>query len=468
MIANLIEIYRARCFPHNPLLKIKNYSNTDTNIAIANIIKKLNFRTGTDTNIYERYCKIEKLNTISSFKKDIKLKYFMIDKLDNDIGLDYKVWHSILNKYMTKVVNNSFVHLAWSEIDEQNLKQLHTSTGYKYDTKFIFQGSELKFALDSNLYQIINRKHFYNYLVANDPDGLSFLLPNYEKNPNDELNLDNLSNQKLLNGKKFYLKLFFLVYVSGGITRCFIFDDFAVNIFEDFAVNKIKENNFINKDNLPDYINKDKLNKLIHTISNGMVNVGMKPYAESNAGFLIFSTRVLLTDNGDPYILNIYNIVYHTQYSNLFSTKYFNWIANNIIFPHFGISSYLPALAISHDGSGPLHSYMHILKNITLYFIHDYECSIVANTTNKIGKILLKYNEKEMKIEIVHIEINKFDQNKGIGTAIIAQLLEILAARTAPLNLLIFFTTKLENMTKIAHNLHFNKQENIFSRFCRV
>ena len=204
----------------------------------------------------------------------------------------------------------------------------------------------------------------------------------------------------------------------------------------------------------------------------------MKPYAESNAGFLIFSTRVLLTNNGDPYILNNYKIVYYTQYSNLFSTKYFNWIANNVIFPHFGISPYLPALAISHDSNGPLHSYMHILKNVTLYFIHDYELiicnvttnttNIVATTTNKIGKILLKYHEKEKKIEIVHIEIDKFNQNKGIGTAVIAQLLEILAARTAPLNLLTFFTTKLENMTKIAYNLHFNKQENIFSRFCRL
>ena len=65
---------------------------------------------------------------------------------------------------MTHVTNNSFVHLAWSEIDEKTLSQLYASTGYKYDTKFIFQGSELKFALNSNLFKISPKGFIFNLL----------------------------------------------------------------------------------------------------------------------------------------------------------------------------------------------------------------------------------------------------------------------------------------------------------------
>ena len=127
-----------------------------------------------------------------------------------------------------------------------------------------------------------------------------------------------------------------------------------------------------------------------------------------------------------------------------------------------------------NNNDGPLSPYFNVLKHI--YLISDTEleiyefgneCNKIKDTKIKIGKISLVFH-KNQEIEIKHIELDKIYQNKKIGTAAIAQVLEILAARTAPLNIMVFFISKLENMQKIGHNLKFHKQGDEFSRLCRI
>ena len=84
----------------------------------------------------------------------------------------------------------------------------------------------------------------------------------------------------------------------------------------------------------------------------------------------------------------------------------------------------------------------------------------------KIGHIELEIIDYE--IEIKHIELDVDHRNKKLSAPAIAYLLEILGARYAPLNPIIFF----KQLESIAEKLEFYKikKENhyIYKRLCRL
>ena len=473
MIAKVIEIYRIRIFPNNVVIKMYKL-----NIAIESIAKKLYFNTvntsvsaSTGINaIYERNVIIDKFNTLCTSVNTsvMDLTYFKI----GDVGLDYTILYKILDKYMTKVTRETFTHLSWGDFT-QDYEIIQTSTGYSRDTKFIFQGSELKSALDSNKNKMIFT-NFNEFVKLNYPENISYLL---------DPDLSNFSKPDnyvpfLLDNKKIVLRVYYLIYVSAGITRCFVYDDYTTFIPSNPSTDKtIKHPKF---DEIKKLINIEKLNTIIKFISNCLISVNMKPYAESNSGFLIFCSNIVFDHTGTPYIKVIYDyiiFIIKNIYNDQFNQKYFNWITNSVIFPHFGIKcDTIICNASKNTNDGPLSSYYHTLNTLSIYFTSENELEIdntIDGKTTKIGKILLKFStctstNISSEIEIKHIELNSTSQNKKIGTASIAQLLEILAARTAPYNIMVFFISKLENMIKIAHNLHFHKQDDKFSRLCRV
>ena len=66
----------------------------------------------------------------------------------------------------------------------------------------------------------------------------------------------------------------------------------------------------------------------------------MKPYAESNSGFLMFGLNIVFDHIGNPYIRLVYDHVVFVAkfiFDDEFNKKYFNWVTNSIIFPHFGV-----------------------------------------------------------------------------------------------------------------------------------
>ena len=75
-----------------------------------------------------------------------------------------------------------------------------------------------------------------------------------------------------------------------------------------------------------------------------LTSVGMSSYVESNAGFKIFCIDMMLDDEGNAHLIEINsqcgfstgnNLSNGKEYSNRFSNKFFDWIIESVIGPHF-------------------------------------------------------------------------------------------------------------------------------------
>ena len=118
---------------------------------------------------------------------------------------------------------------------------------------------------------------------------------------------------------------------------------------------------FPSETDIPHHLVETSLKKLklcTTSIENNFIALDLKPYPESKSGFQIICADIMLDDKGTPYILEInrrcgfsYGMKYDTigvgdistteaashwkKMNHKFSTDFFDWVCNSVIFPHF-------------------------------------------------------------------------------------------------------------------------------------
>ena len=189
-------------------------------------------------------------------------------------------------------------------------------------------------------------------------------------------------------------------------------------------------------------------------------------YPEQHSGFYkygILHSLYQIDGKIIPYISEIFSIIKNESHG----IEYVNFIGKNIALPHFGIIPKSIPYMTHNSKDGALSKFYDQVINLSIVIdknksnlFHIYLHSQI------IGHIKLEIISYE--IEIKHIELDPKHQKQKISTPAIAQLLEILGARYAPLNPIIFF----KQLESIAEKLEFHKIKHkdifIYKRLCRI
>ena len=339
-----------------------------------------------------------------------------------------------------------------------------------------------------------------------------------------------ITNPLTIDGKKFHLRIYFLLSIISGITRCSAHNEYRILTAKD----KYKHGDWLNPDihisgghntdtryifpdDLPKMENVDMLHKLapfLDVVCMALASSGVKNYSESNAGYQLYGADVLITSDLNPYLIEInkhpgYGI-YGTingwdAFINNFSTHFFYFILSNAVFPYFGLCS-PPQPHAEFIGNGTLSPFGGILtgkhrctlipigmatdselftiKKMNFYsaisydaiykecapyniFLIGYGRDAYANGHNTIIGFIGITFESYIKIAIIEEY-----QNRGIATAMIAQLMEIQYARhySSPHIPTIIIKEKNKFLNNISNKLHFtyNKNKREFERKCKI
>lgn len=198
-----------------------------------------------------------------------------------------------------------------------------------------------------------------------------------------------ITNPMLSHKKKFHLRPYILLYSNPlmGIKKAFTFSQYRIftakkhyhNIDgelspqEYYADEEIHMSGghhtdrllFPSETDIPPHLVEialKNLKKCTTAIENNFTSLNLRPYPESKAGFQIICADIMLDDKGTPYILEInrrcgfsYGMKYEEDLSksdtteldsaailwkkmnHQFSTEFFDWICQSVIFPHFNI-----------------------------------------------------------------------------------------------------------------------------------
>jgi hypothetical protein len=321
-----------------------------------------------------------------------------------------------------------------------------------------------------------------------------------------------ISNPLLLDGKKFHLRIHFLLSIVSGINKCIVHQECKIRTAKDYYKNSDYGNTDIHLSGghtttkiykWPDDIQKeypndfeiiqkkiDECNKMICIL---MTIAGIKNYTESYAGFRIYGADIMITDTYKIYFIEINNRPGFSEYiinknTEEFITKYsynlFSFVLNSTVFPFFGIKRpYIITNApfAKHISKGPLVPFAKILIDYALipYLdANDEEIKIVRNihsftslSKDNCNIFLIKALEPSRIIGYLALIKNNYltatiiqeFQHKGIATAMIAQFLEIYYVRN--------YIHKGHNiyinkgnifMEKIAQKLHFRPKKDFW------
>jgi GNAT superfamily N-acetyltransferase len=497
MIAQFLEIYAHRHIStQNDKIHMLKQS-----IFIDNIAKKLHFileKNSSGSQIYTRGCRIK--DTIIKKVNNYELLTYNIIKENNGIT-NIAIFISKLDKYMVST-KSQFVHLAYSEVSHKTeFDILKASTGSKYDTNFITQGSELKSTLDLKNTQI---KIYKDYI---DDASLYRTYAKYKP--------------YLYNGYRIDIQLYFFLYISkNGIKKCYYMDNIIVKksdiLFED-ELEKNKNYTMYMKDSdlqykWPDtFLNDDKigdiargffsnekinncLNLYIEEIADSIIQSDASSYNESNSGFNIINVTIDFTEKENKYVPQIRNLFMHTAlfnninindktYKTQFSDYYYDFLINNIINPHFGLSSGQFMLPLKCIVNTELHVDATVISKLNLQFNKHRNKIDIYLISTKIGHIDLNIDDIDV-IVLSHIELSPSYRKKNIAVNVLFILMEILAAYYAPLNISLKMAF-VKPMFQIAHTLQFHKshwhsgrpmhdkvhsikEEEYFIRLCRI
>jgi hypothetical protein len=291
-----------------------------------------------------------------------------------------------------------------------------------------------------------------------------------------------ITNPLLIDGKKFHLRILFLLSVISGITRCSVFPIYRVRTAKKPYISGDYLNDEIHLTgghhttqlyNFPEDFKKHGYNidtierNLIacnKTIAMAMTMANVKNYPESYAGYHLYGADIIITDDYHPYLLEINSKPGYTQmgdsekgydakYVKYFSNQLFSFILNSTVFPTLGITR-PPIYDAEFIGDGVLTPYANILTGNNRCFliplhsstknelkqaeqIHFFnkgamfhsmikDCNTnyiflinISSFSNIIGYIVINAHNK------ICVAIAKEYQNRGIATAMVAQLLEI-------------------------------------------
>jgi hypothetical protein len=341
-----------------------------------------------------------------------------------------------------------------------------------------------------------------------------------------------ITNPLLLDEKKIHLRIYYLLSVVSGITRCFVYDlEYRIYIAEE----KYKKSDWLNPhihisgvsgkasnrryiwpNDISAYYDIHEINKQLNEFNTviciALASSNVKNYEESNAGYQLYGADVLITDEFKPYLIEINkhpgfsrfgDIVGWEEYINKFSTNFFHFILSSVVFPYFGLCRPNSPNAEFID-NGTLSSFGNILtgdhkcvlipmfacnteeldiaKKMNFYGMisFDHTCKECAqiniflisygNTVSKFGSVIIGFIAMTNDL-FLKIAILEEYQNRGIATAMVAQFMEIQYARHYTGHIPILkIRQKSSFLKKIAEKLHFThiKDCRYFERSCKL
>jgi hypothetical protein len=427
------------------------------------------------------------------------------------------------------------------------------SKGWHYDPAFFKQKSAIKNTL-GNFYSITNKSELYDTIKKLIPNGIKYLPKKYDEKEFETkhsflnscfpliIKKDNSYGQKgvivvsskeeykkaketlyklemerasikkvkpsykiaiseyianplLLDGKKIHLRVYYLLSIISGISRCVSHDEYRIYIAEE----KYKKGDWLNPnihisgvsgksknrryywpDDISANYDIDVINKNMNHFNKFMCMIlamsNMQNYAESYAGYNLYGADILITDEYQPYLLEInrrpgFRFSDHEKgwedATRKFSYRLFSFILNFTVFPFFGIVRY-PIYQAEFIGNGSLTPYANILTGDNKCILIPYSNATPeeiqhANQINFFNKEILHSDyiflislsrsgadsvytrnrprdSEELKDmqsydiigylildnkNFIKIAIIEEFQNRGIATAMIAQFLEI-------------------------------------------
>jgi hypothetical protein len=195
-------------------------------------------------------------------------------------------------------------------------------------------------------------------------------------------------NPLTIDGKKFHLRIYFLLSIVSGITRCTAHNEYRILT----AKEKYKHGDWLNADiHISGGHNTDKryifpddigdvdidillqhLSEFNHIMCMVLASSGVKSYSESNAGYQIYGADVLITKELTPMLIEINKHPGYGQYGDTngwgefihnFSTNLFHLILSHVIFPYLGLCKLAPPMA-EFIGNGTLSPFGHILTGL--------------------------------------------------------------------------------------------------------
>ena len=327
-------------------------------------------------------------------------------------------------------------------------------------------------------------------------------------------------NPLLINGKKFHLRVYFLLNIISGIIRCSFYRQYRILTAKLPYTKKDWYNREIHlscghnteqRYNYPEDLQKEypthfstiekNLNACNKTICMVMAMADIKNYPESYTGYNLYGADIMITDEYHPYLLEINRKPGFGQYgepigwetiSKNFSYRLFSFILNSTSFPALGIKR-PPIYDAEFIEKGALAPFGKILTGNNKCFLIPYldateaeitaeaitaeaeitaaasianNCShiniflisILNNNDNIIGYLALD-NHHYLKIFVIENY-----RNQGIGSAMIAQFLEIHYMRYYTAHNTPIVKIKKTNtfLDKIAKKLHFYINANHF------
>jgi hypothetical protein len=336
-----------------------------------------------------------------------------------------------------------------------------------------------------------------------------------------------ITNPLTVNGKKMHIRVYILLSIQSGITRCYVFNKYKIYV----AGAKYEEKDWLNPNihisgadntkqryNWPSDVDwatgspsKEllfELNECLRVLCLGMALSNIKTYEESDAGYHMYGVDILLTTNNKVYILEVnkrpgFGWVANDPEKGFpynFSKKYFMFILNSTIFPFLGIKRQPEPLA-EIIGNGALTPFAKLLTGVhrnVLIPIKDATKEEIHMANHKIHfhNKALSYqyisktpaNEKIIYLisnnntiigyliilnRWINIAIIKEFQYRGIASAIIAQFMEIYSAihfTSVDNNPIIYMRkNQISNIIQnIANKLHFTSNKKHYERKCKI
>jgi len=464
MIAQLLEIYSSRYSP-NHILRL----NT-SNVFLQRISTKLHF-IEYEFNKCERKCKI----------MDPILK-----KINNNKILTYKIIENAKSYFDLTLFapsNSQFVHFLY-EVLTTNYRLTKDSTGNKHNKNFTYQGAELKSSLKLSILKNIDIFTKYVYDHDNSDFQKIFHSDTIEKREKSPFLA---KDQNILR-----LRYFLIIYVqNNGIIHFFKFSDILAISYMDKHYNldthmkdmKNIKNTHTKYDFTKDFTNSEiveyldgiELDKYISIIVNAISKSKIELYSESNSGFLPITIDINFIKKGEKYIPNLYQVWNNSPIEpnefmdESFIKKYYQWVSDCVIYPHFGYPHTIMPSILCKCNTGIDHGIdPNIISSLSLQFNHDRNTVKVFYMGEKIETIHLNLSHMEDYIIELNIKDIKMEENMLFHT--IFTLMEILSAYYAPYipQLIIPNQKKIHN---IAYKLKFYKNnlfKEYFIRKCRI
>ena len=236
------------------------------------------------------------------------------------------------------------------------------------------------------------------------------------------------------------------------------------NFAEDFKNSEIAE-----------YLDGVELNKYIDTIMNAISKSDILLYSESNSGFLPITIDINFIKKEDKYLLNLYMIWNNSPIEKnefmdeSFIKKYYHWVTQCVIYPHFGYPHNIMYPMLCKSISNIKEIDPTIIAAMSLQFNQARTDVSVSYLEKKIETI--KLNLEYIQDYMIELKIQDIKMEENLLLHTIFILMDILAAYYAPYmpQLILFNNKKIHN---IAYILQFYKSNlykgDFFIRKCRI